>query len=89
MSSPNKPEPVAAANFITNIVEAALAAGKHAPRRWAGRQGIAADHATAPLDPARRGFDASEPKTSLTAPRMAGEERQLLLSTSLVNFPAH
>ena len=30
MSSPKKPEPVAAANFITNIVEADLAAGKHA-----------------------------------------------------------
>jgi len=53
VSSPNKPEPVAAANFITNIVEADLAAGKHAPRRWAGHPGIAADHAAAPLDPAK------------------------------------
>ena len=57
MSSPNnsaeKPEPVPATNFIRNIVEADLAAGKHAQRRWAGHPGTAADHAAAPLDPAR------------------------------------
>ena len=55
MSSPKSPaiKPEAAANFITNIVEADLAAGKYVQRRWAGHPGIAADHAAAPLDPAR------------------------------------
>jgi glutaminyl-tRNA synthetase len=57
VSSPNnsaeKPELAPAANFIRNIVEADLAAGKHAQRRWAGHPGTAADHAAAPLDPAR------------------------------------
>ena len=57
MSSPNKPSdnttPAPAANFIKNIVEADLAAGKHAQRRWAGKPGTAADHAAAPLDPAK------------------------------------
>ncbi len=53
MSKPN-PTPVApAANFIRNIVEADLAAGKHAQRRWAGQPGLAEAHAQAPLDPAR------------------------------------
>jgi len=42
-----------AANFIKNIVEADLAAGKHAARRWAGHPGTAAEHAAAPLDPAK------------------------------------
>ncbi|MCE1238735.1 MAG: glutamine--tRNA ligase/YqeY domain fusion protein [Azonexaceae bacterium] len=42
-----------AANFIKNIVEADLAAGKHAQRRWAGAPGTAANHAAAPLDPAK------------------------------------
>ena len=57
MSSPNKPaakpELAPAANFIRNIVEADLAAGKHARRHWAGQPGTAADHAAGPLDPAR------------------------------------
>jgi len=53
VSSPNKPDTAPAANFIKNIVEADLAAGKHAQRRWAGHPGAAADHAAAPLDPAR------------------------------------
>ena len=53
MSSPNKPEIAPSSNFIKNIVEADLAAGKHAQRHWAGRPGTAADHAAAPLDPAR------------------------------------
>lgn len=43
----------AAANFIRNIIEADLAAGKHAQRRWAGHPGLAAEHAAAPLDPAK------------------------------------
>jgi len=48
------PTPVApAANFIRNIVEADLAAGKYARRRWAGQPGLAESHAQAPLDPAR------------------------------------
>ncbi|TXG88893.1 MAG: glutamine--tRNA ligase, partial [Rhodocyclaceae bacterium] len=45
--------PAPAANFIKNIVEADLAAGKHAQRRWAGQPGTAADHAAAPLDTAK------------------------------------
>ncbi|MBU3697610.1 glutamine--tRNA ligase/YqeY domain fusion protein [Dechloromonas sp.] len=50
----NTPTPLPpAANFIKNIVEADLAAGKHAQRRWAGQPGTAADHAAAPLDPAK------------------------------------
>ena len=53
MSSSNKPEVVPAANFIRNIVEADLAAGKHGQRRWAGHPGPATDHAAGPLDPAR------------------------------------
>jgi len=53
VSSPNKPEVAPAANFIKNIVEADLAAGKHAQRRWAGHPGIAADHTAAPLDSAK------------------------------------
>ncbi|MGV0976471.1 MAG: glutamate--tRNA ligase family protein, partial [Azonexus sp.] len=55
MSSPNQPAnaPAPAANFIRNIVEADLAAGKHAQRHWAGRPGTAADHAAGPLDPAK------------------------------------
>ncbi|WP_415033719.1 glutamine--tRNA ligase/YqeY domain fusion protein [Azonexus sp.] len=43
----------AAANFIRNIIEADLAAGKHAQRRWAGQPGLAAGHAGAPLDAAK------------------------------------
>ena len=40
-------------NFIRNIIDADLAAGKHDRRRWAGRPGTAADHAAAPLDTAK------------------------------------
>ena len=53
MSSPIRPEVAPAANFIRNIVEADLAAGKHAQRHWAGQPGTAADHAGGPLDPAK------------------------------------
>jgi glutaminyl-tRNA synthetase len=57
VSSPNKPtdkpEAIPAANFIRNIVEADIAAGKHAQRHWAGQPGTAADHAAGPLDPAK------------------------------------
>jgi len=55
VSNPNKnAAPIApAANFIRNIVEADLAAGKHAQRRWAGQPGLASDHAAGALDPAK------------------------------------
>lgn len=42
-----------AANFIRNVVEADLAAGKYATRHWAGHPGTAAEHAQGPLDPAK------------------------------------
>ena len=45
--------PAPASNFIRNIIEADLATGKHTQRRWAGKPGAAADHAPAPLDPAK------------------------------------
>ena len=55
MSSPSQPAnvPAPAANFIRNIVEADLAAGKHAQRHWAGHPGSATEHAAGPLDPAK------------------------------------
>jgi len=55
VSSPNQPAnaPAPAANFIRNIVEADLTAGKHAQRHWAGQPGTAIDHAAGPLDPAK------------------------------------
>ncbi|MCX7893190.1 MAG: glutamine--tRNA ligase/YqeY domain fusion protein [Burkholderiales bacterium] len=40
-------------NFIRNIIDADLAAGKYATRTWGGRPGPAAAHAGAPTDPAR------------------------------------
>ncbi|MEO7403600.1 MAG: glutamine--tRNA ligase/YqeY domain fusion protein [Burkholderiales bacterium] len=40
-------------NFIRNIVEADLAEGKHATRRWSGKPGPAHQHAEAALDPAK------------------------------------
>ena len=43
---------VPASNFIRNIIDADLAAGKHAQRRWRGQPGTAADHAGAALDAA-------------------------------------
>jgi glutaminyl-tRNA synthetase len=42
-----------ASNFIRNIVEADLAAGKHAQRRWSGRPGPASQQLEGALDPAR------------------------------------
>ena len=45
--------PAAPANFIRNIIDADLAAGKYASRTWGGRPGPAATHADAPPDPAR------------------------------------
>ena len=40
-------------NFIRTIIEADLAAGKHAARGWGGRPGPAKTHEGAPRDPAR------------------------------------
>ena len=49
--SESAPTPVS--NFIRAIVDADLAAGKFAQRRWSGRPGPAEDHAAAPPDPAK------------------------------------
>ncbi len=49
-SPAEKPPP--AANFIRNIIEVDVAAGKHAFRRWGGRPGPAQAHANAPSDDA-------------------------------------
>jgi glutaminyl-tRNA synthetase len=55
-SSPVKTPPASGeghvTNFIRNIVEADLAAGRYRGRRWAGRPGPAALQAPAPPDPA-------------------------------------
>jgi glutaminyl-tRNA synthetase len=45
--------PPSGSNFIRQVVEADLASGKYAARRWSGRPGPAAAHQGAPLDPAR------------------------------------
>ncbi|MGD9843569.1 MAG: glutamine--tRNA ligase/YqeY domain fusion protein, partial [Steroidobacteraceae bacterium] len=39
-------------NFIRNLIEADLAAGKYAGRHWSGKPGDAAQHAAVGLDPA-------------------------------------
>ncbi len=46
-------QPASTSNFIRQIVEADLASGKYAPRRWAGEPGPARKHAGAALDPAK------------------------------------
>jgi glutaminyl-tRNA synthetase len=48
-----KAAPAPAANFIRNIVEADLAEGKYACRRWSGKPGPAAQQETGALDEAR------------------------------------
>jgi glutaminyl-tRNA synthetase len=48
-SAPAQP----ASNFIRHIVEADLAAGKYASRRWSGQPGEASQHAPGPIDAAR------------------------------------
>jgi glutaminyl-tRNA synthetase len=57
MSSSGKPGPAASAglasNFIRTIVDADLASGKYASRRWGGKPGPARTHTGAPPDPAR------------------------------------
>ncbi|MBV2235582.1 MAG: glutamine--tRNA ligase/YqeY domain fusion protein [Sterolibacterium sp.] len=52
MSTP-LPETGKVSHFIRHIIEADLAAGKHAQMRWAGQPGPAAIHAQAPLDTAK------------------------------------
>ena len=46
------PQPPSTSNFIRQAVDADLAAGKYAERRWAGRPGPAKAHAGAVADPA-------------------------------------
>ena len=45
--------PAAPTNFIRNIIDAELAAGKHAQRRWSGKPGLAEQQLAGPLDPAK------------------------------------
>jgi len=49
----NEKAPAAVSNFIRAQIEADLAEGVHATRRWRGEPGCAVDHAAGPLDPAR------------------------------------
>ncbi|WP_420224069.1 glutamine--tRNA ligase/YqeY domain fusion protein [Pigmentiphaga litoralis] len=53
MTASAKPTPAPATNFLRNIIEADLAAGRYADKRWAGQPGPAAVQEGAPLDPAR------------------------------------
>jgi len=45
--------PATATNFIRNIIDTELAAGKHARRRWSGKPGLAEQQLAGPLDPAK------------------------------------
>ena len=47
------PAALASTNFIRNLIEADLAAGKHAARRWSGRPGPAAQQLAGALDAAQ------------------------------------
>jgi len=42
-----------ATNFIRNMIDADLAGGKHAQRRWSGKPGLAAQQLAGALDPAK------------------------------------
>ena len=53
MSKPPSTPPAPAANFIRNVIEADLAAGAYAPRRWSGRPGPAAQQQAGAPDPAK------------------------------------
>lgn len=57
MSSPDatntSPEPLKPSNFLRQIIEADLARGAHAQRRWGGSPGDAEHHAAGEPDPAR------------------------------------
>ena len=77
MSSSNKPEVVPAANFIRNIVEADLAAGKHGQRRWAGHPGPATDHAGTHLSSIEFGTFESSSLCGLAATISDPAHRQL------------
>ncbi len=49
-----KPDAAApATNFIRNLIDADLAAGKHAQRRWSGKPGLGQQQLAGELDPAR------------------------------------
>jgi glutaminyl-tRNA synthetase len=48
-----KEVPAPAGNFLRTIVEADLAEGKYASRRWSGKPGDSAQHAKGPTDAAR------------------------------------
>src|SRR5688572_4668763 len=50
--SKSQPE-TAVSNFIRQVIEADVASGKHAQRRWAGRPGPAPVQRDAPVDPAK------------------------------------
>ncbi|HTF13721.1 MAG TPA: glutamate--tRNA ligase family protein, partial [Burkholderiales bacterium] len=52
-SSPKKHQEASHSNFIRQIIEADLMAGKYAKRRWNGRPGSALSVETAPADPAK------------------------------------
>ena len=47
------PAAAPATNFIRNIIDADLAAGKYAQRRWSGKPGLAPQQIAGPLDAAR------------------------------------
>src|SRR6186713_1131345 len=51
--SNSKPAVPHVTNFIRNIIEADLAKGTYASRRWGGKPGSAKVHAGAPPDPAK------------------------------------
>ena len=53
MSKPPAAPPAPAANFIRNVIEADLAAGAYAARRWCGRPGPAAQQQAGAPDPAK------------------------------------
>ncbi|MDD5249594.1 MAG: glutamine--tRNA ligase/YqeY domain fusion protein [Rhodocyclaceae bacterium] len=55
MSSPSKPSDgaPAAANFIRNLIDADMAAGKYAARRWSGAPGPGPQQLAGAADPAR------------------------------------
>ncbi len=53
MSKPPSAPPAPAANFIRNIIEADLAAGAYAARRWSGKPGTAVQQQAGAPDPAK------------------------------------
>ena len=53
MSKPPSAPPAPAANFIRNVIEADLAVGAYAARRWSGRPGPATQQQSGLPDPAR------------------------------------